>query len=140
MSQFLLDTNICVHLLKNEYGIKEKIAQVGTKSCFLSEITLAELLYGIENSAPTKRKENVERFESLRSLFSGRTLPISNVLYEYARQKANVRRIGRPVGEFDLLIGSTAIVHGLTLVTRNTKDFQNLDRIQLENWIDEKLT
>lgn len=136
MSQFLLDTNICVHLLKNEYGIKEKIAQVGTKSCFLSEITLAELLYGIENSAPTKRKENVERFESLRSLFSGRTLPISNVLYEYARQKANVRRIGRPVGEFDLLIGSTAIVHGLTLVTRNTKDFQNLDRIQLENWID----
>lgn len=136
MSQFLLDTNICVHLLKNEYGIKDKIAQVGTKSCFLSEITLAELLYGIENSAPTKRKENVERFESLRSLFSGRTLPISNVLYEYARQKANVRRIGRPVGEFDLLIGSTAIVHGLTLVTRNTKDFQNLDRIQLENWID----
>lgn len=136
MSQFLLDTNICVHLLKNEYGIKEKIAQVGTKSCFLSEITLAELLYGIENSAPTKRKENVERFESLRSLFSGRTLPISNVLYEYARQKANVRRIGRPVGEFDLLIGATSIVHGLTLVTRNTKDFQNLDRIQLENWID----
>ena len=136
MSQFLLDTNICVHLLKNEYGIKEKIAKVGTKSCFLSEITIAELLYGIENSAPTKRKENIERFESLRSLFSGRTLPISNVLYEYARQKANVRRIGRPVGEFDLLIGATSIVHGLTLVTRNTKDFQNLDRIQLENWID----
>ena len=136
MSQFLLDTNICVHLLKNEYGIKEKIAKVGTKLCFLSEITLAELLYGIENSAPTKRKENIERFESLRSLFLGRTLPISNVLYEYARQKAGVRRIGRPVGEFDLLIGATSIVHGLTLVTRNTKDFQNLDRIQLENWID----
>lgn len=136
MSQFLLDTNICVHLLKNEYSIKEKIGKVGTKSCFLSEITIAELLYGIENSAPTKRKENIERFEILRSLFSDRTLPISNVLYEYARQKANVRRIGRPVGEFDLLIGATSIVHGLTLVTRNTKDFQNLDRIQLENWID----
>jgi tRNA(fMet)-specific endonuclease VapC len=136
MSQFLLDTNVCVHLLKNEYGIKEKIAAVGTKSCFLSEITIAELLYGIENSAPTKRKENIERFENLRSLFLGRTLPISNVLYEYARQKASVRRIGRPVGEFDLLIGATSIVHGLTLVTRNTKDYQNLDRIRLENWID----
>ncbi|MCP1383616.1 PIN domain-containing protein [Runella salmonicolor] len=136
MNQFLLDTNICVHLLKNEYGIKEKIAAVGTKSCFLSEITIAELLYGIENSAPTKRKENIECFENLRSLFLGRTLPISNVLYEYARQKASVRRIGRPVGEFDLLIGATSIVHGLTLVTRNTKDFQNLERIQLENWID----
>ncbi|HAO49422.1 MAG TPA: VapC toxin family PIN domain ribonuclease, partial [Runella sp.] len=62
MSQFLLDTNICVHLLKNEYGIKEKIAEVGVKLCFLSEITLAELLYGIENSAPTKRENNIERF------------------------------------------------------------------------------
>jgi tRNA(fMet)-specific endonuclease VapC len=136
MSQFLLDTNICVHLLKNEYGIKEKIAEVGIKSCFLSEITLAELLYGIENSAPTKRKNNIERFDNLCSLFSYRTLPISNVLYEFARQKVNVRRIGRPVGEFDLLIGATAIVHGLTLVTRNTKDFEHLNGIRLENWID----
>lgn len=136
MSLFLLDTNICVHLLKNEYGIKEKIAEVGTKSCFLSEITLAELLFGIENSAPTKRRENIERFDNLRTLFSSRTLPISNALYEYARQKANVRRIGKPVGEFDLLIGATAIVQGLTLVTRNTKDFQNLAPILLENWID----
>ncbi|HAK80787.1 MAG TPA: VapC toxin family PIN domain ribonuclease [Runella sp.] len=129
MSQFLLDTNICVHLLKNEYGIKEKIAEVGVKLCFLSEITLAELLYGIENSAPTKRENNIERFDNLCALFSERTLSISNVLYEYARQKASVRRIGRPVGEFDLLIGATAIVHGLTLVTRNTKDFLHLEGI-----------
>lgn len=136
MSQFLLDTNICVHLLKNEYGIKEKIAEVGVKLCFLSEITLAELLYGIENSEPTKRENNIERFDNLCALFSERTLSISNVLYEYARQKANVKRMGRPVGEFDLLIGVTAIVHGLTLVTRNTKDFLHLEGIQLENWID----
>lgn len=136
MSQFLLDTNICVHLLKNEYGIKEKIAEVGTKSCFLSEITIAELLYGIENSTPSKRQQNIERFDNFHSLFSGRTLPISNVLYEYARQKAALKRIGRIVGEFDLLIGATAIVHGLTLVTRNTKDFEHLNGIRLKNWID----
>ena len=139
MRQFLLDTNICVHLLKNEYGVKEKIVEVGTKSCYLSEITIAELLYGIENSAAVKRQQNIESFNSLRSLFLDRTLPISNVLDEYARQKAALRRVGRPIGEFDLLIGSTAIVHGLKLVTRNTKDFQNLDGIQLENWIDNNL-
>mgnify|MGYP000269925007 CR=1 FL=1 len=135
MNTFLLDTNICVHLLKNEYGIKEKIAKVGTTSCFLSEITMAELLFGIENSAPTRRSENIKRFDNLSLLFSNRILSISNVLHEYAKQKANVRRIGKPVGEFDLLIGATAIVHGLTLVTRNTKDFENLEGIQLENWI-----
>ncbi len=58
MSQYLLDTNICVHLIKDEFGIKEKIAQVGIKSCYLSEVTIAELLFGIENSASDRRKLN----------------------------------------------------------------------------------
>lgn len=135
MSLYLLDTNICVHLIKDELGIKEKIAQIGTKSCYLSEITIAELLFGIENSAPDRHRLNQERFNNFRTLFSGRILPISEVLYEYARQKATLRRMGRPVGEFDLLIGATAIVHRLTLATRNTKDFANMSSIQLENWI-----
>ncbi len=58
------------------------------------------------------------------------------MLYEYARQKAVSRRMGRPVGEFDLLIGSTAIVHDLTLATRNTRHFADMSGIRLENWID----
>jgi len=136
MSRYLLDTNICVHLIKGEFGIKEKIAQVGTKSCYLSEVTVAELLFGIENSAPDRRRLNQERFHDFQILFSDRILPISEVLAEYARQKAALRRMGRPVGEFDLLIGATAIVRNLTLATRNTKYFANLGGIQLENWID----
>ena len=136
MSQYLLDTNICVHLIKGEFDIKEKIAQVGTKSCYLSEVTIAELLFGIENSALDRRKLNQERFNDFRVLFSERILPINEVLYEYARQKAALRRIGRPVGEFDLLIGATAIVHRLMLSTRNTKDFAYMSGIQFENWID----
>lgn len=136
MSLYLLDTNICVHLIKNEFGIKEKIAQVGTKSCYLSEVTIAELLFGIENSAPDRRRLNQERFNSFQALFSERIFPISEVLYEYARQKATLRRMGRPIGEFDLLIGATAIARGFTLATRNTKDFANMSGIQLENWVD----
>lgn len=50
----------------------------------------------------------------------GVLLPIGRVLHEYARQKAALRRTGRIVNDFDLLIGATAIVHGLTLVTWNT--------------------
>jgi tRNA(fMet)-specific endonuclease VapC len=136
MSVYLLDTNICVHLIKAEFGIKERMAQVGTKSCYISEVTIAELLFGIENSAPDRRRLNLERFNNFQSLFSDRTIPISGVLFEYARQKASLRRMGRPVGEFDLLIGVTAIVRGLILVTRNTKDFINMPTIQLENWVD----
>lgn len=137
MSLFLLDTNICIYLLKNEYSVKERIAREGTRSCYLSEITVAELLFGIENSAPDRRNQNIERFDNLRLLFAGRILPISSALYEYARQKAAVRRMGKPVADFDLLIGATAIVNRLVLATRNTRDFENLDRIELENWIDQ---
>ncbi|MEO6286987.1 MAG: PIN domain-containing protein [Dyadobacter sp.] len=136
MSLYLLDTNICVHLLKNEYGVKERIAHVGVTSCFLSEITLAELIFGIENSAPDRRKQNFERFKNLHALFDGRILPIGGALYEFAQQKATLRRRGRSVMDFDLLIGATAIVDDFVLVTRNISDFTDMEGIELENWID----
>ena len=72
----------------------------------------------------------------LRSAFADRILLIGPGFDEYARQKAVLKQIGRPVGEFDLLIGATAIAHRLTLVTRNIRDFENLQGISLENWID----
>ena len=133
---YLLDTNICIHLFRGQYDLERKISQVGINACYLSEITIAELLYGVENSDPNRRNKNRENLDWLRTAFVGRTLLIGPSFHEYARQKAVLKRIGRPVGEFDLLIGSAAIVHNLTLVTRNTRDFENLDRIKLENWID----
>ena len=51
-------------------------------------------------------------------------------------QKAHLKSIGRLQGDFDLLIGSTAAAHGLTLVTRNTRHFADLTNLPLENWID----
>ncbi len=44
MSAYLLDTNICIHWTKNEYGIAGKLAQVGYENCFISELTIAEML------------------------------------------------------------------------------------------------
>ncbi|QRR03320.1 PIN domain-containing protein [Dyadobacter sandarakinus] len=135
MNQYLLDTNICVHLLKDEYDVKDKISDVGVESCYLSEITLAELLYGIENSSPQQRPKNRERFVWLENLFLERIISISAALHEFGKQKAHLRRIGRPVGDFDILIGATAIVNDLALITHNTRDFRNLSEIRLFDWI-----
>ena len=63
-------------------------------------------------------------------------LPIAPALEIFADQKAALRRSGRPVDDFDILIGSTAAGHGLTLVTRNTRHFADLANLPLENWID----
>lgn len=134
---YLLDTNICIYLFKGQFDLERKIGKVGISSCYLSEITIAELLFGVENSDPNRRTRNRGNLDWLRAAFAGRILLIGPGFHEYARQKASLKQAGRPVGEFDLLIGTTAIVHGLTLVTRNTKDFANFSGIQVENWIDE---
>jgi tRNA(fMet)-specific endonuclease VapC len=135
--RFLLDTNICVHALKSDFDIKRKIGEVGIDACFLSEVNVAELLFGVENSAEHRRTFNQDQFEKFQSIFNGRILRISDVLHEYARQKTSLRKIGRPVDDFDLLIGSTAIVHNLILVTRNTRHFANMTGIRIQNWIDQ---
>ena len=49
---YLLDTNICVHFLRGEYRLNEKLAALGLAQCFVSEITIAEPLFGAANSAP----------------------------------------------------------------------------------------
>jgi tRNA(fMet)-specific endonuclease VapC len=136
MSQYLLDTNICIHYLKGEYDLKVKVLQSGFSNCYISEITIAELLYGVENSAPSKYQHNLNMVRDFELAFSEQTLPTITGFPIYAREKARLKRNGRTVGEFDLLIGATALRYDLTLVTRNTKDFENLAGIQLENWID----
>ena len=50
MKKYLLDTNICIHFLGHEYNIKEKIQKVRLENCLVSEITIAELKFGAENS------------------------------------------------------------------------------------------
>jgi tRNA(fMet)-specific endonuclease VapC len=136
MNGYLLDTNVCIHLIKGEYNIKEKIIQIGIQNAYLSEITIAELLFGIENSTIEHREKNRQNLQNLQTLFQGRIQLIGPAFYEYAQQKAALRRMGRPVDEFDLLIGATALVYGFTLVTRNTRHFENMTGLQLENWID----
>ncbi|WP_229216473.1 PIN domain-containing protein [Dyadobacter sp. 3J3] len=122
--------------MNDQFDIAQKIEAIGLSSICISEITVAELLFGVENGAATQRETNLKNINQLVLAFSDRTLLIGDCFYEYARQKSNLRKIGRTVGEFDLLIGSNAIVNDFILVTRNTKDFSNLGGIKLENWID----
>jgi tRNA(fMet)-specific endonuclease VapC len=136
MSQYLLDTNICIHWSKDEFGLRQKIKQVGVENCFLSELTIAELIYGIAKSAPSKQAANRHSLDMLRRLFADRILLVGSGFEVYGLEKVRLRAAGRPVDDLDLLIGCTAVAHGLTLVTRNTRHFAGLANLPLENWID----
>ena len=116
-------------------NLDEIIKEKGRENCFISEITVVELRYGAENSKnPTKSHKAVESFVSGISI-----IPIVGSIQLYAKEKVRLRKIGKPMNdEFDLLIGVTAIANKLTLVTDNTKDFERLEGIHIENWFSRK--
>jgi tRNA(fMet)-specific endonuclease VapC len=136
MKKYLLDTNICIHYLKNEYNIVSKIKSVGFEHCYISELTLMELLFGAENNNEEHKDGNKERVKMLEHAMSDRVIPIREAFEVYAVEKTRLKRSGNLIGEIDLLIASSAIKHKLILVTRNVKHFERVANIVIENWID----
>ncbi len=67
-------------------------------------------------------------------LTDSKVLPNFHSLDLYAKEKARLRKVGTPIDNFDLLIGVTSIMHGLTMVTNNTDHFKRINGIDLENW------
>lgn len=134
MEKYLLDTNICIFLLRGKYNVDKKMDEVGLENCYISEITVAELKYGAELG---NRQGVVRRMQSLDEFIASvRVLPISETLDLFAKEKARLRLAGTPADDnFDLLIGCTAIVYDLVMVTENLQDFKNFSGIRLENWI-----
>jgi len=105
---------------------------VGYDRCSISQITLAELLFGVHRSAdPGKNRKKLDVF-----LIDIGVVPISHDTVEvFAKEKARLTALGIPVADFDLFIGATAIDQGMTLVTNNTRHFSRLQNIKLETWI-----
>ena len=84
MTAYLLDTNICVYLINGKYELAARLRNTKISNCFLSELTVAELLYGVANSAPTHQLANRQRLADFLSLFDERILPITDSLEAYA--------------------------------------------------------
>lgn len=130
--KYLLDTNICVHFLRGKFEIDKVLKVKGLENCYISEITVLELRFGAENSA-----DQVKSHKAVDTFLKGIVIiPIYGSIKKYAEEKVRLNNLGKPQNdEFDLFIGATAIENKLILVTENSKDFERLDGIQIENWI-----
>ena len=135
MKKYLLDTNICVYFLNGKFNIEEKIDDAGFENCFISEITIAELKYGVEKS--TYKERNRKAIKLFQQKFD--ILPIFPVLDIYAKEKARLKVKGKILDDFDLLIGATVIFNNFSLVTKNVSDFIRLESIVIEDWTDNKI-
>ena len=136
--KYLLDTCICVCWLRDKFNVKSRINEVGLENCCISEITVAELKFGkiygqLKGGPKYKVQPMKELFEALT------VLPVSPIFDLYAEEKARLTLAGTPTGDFDLLIGCTAVSHKMIMVTENVDDFKNIKDIEIENWIERRL-
>jgi len=130
LKKYLLDTNICIYFIKGQYELNKKISEIGEQNCFISEMTVAELKYGVENS------KTVETMRKIVEAFIPKFLiiPIYNSLDIYAKEKAKLRKQGFMIDDFDILIGSTAVANDMIMVTNNVLHLSRLEKIVIEDW------
>lgn len=130
MKKYLLDTNICIFFLKGKFNLAKKIQKVGIENCYLSEITVAELLFGIANSeTPDKLRDIFTPFIAQLEI-----VPIFTSLELYAQEKVRLRKKGMIIDDFDLLIGVSSITNQMTMVSNNIAHFERIADIELEDW------
>jgi tRNA(fMet)-specific endonuclease VapC len=131
MLQYMLDTDICIYVIKNyPPKLRERFNRLAEQLC-MSSITLGELYYGAEKSS--RRLENLQAIEQ----FSARleVLPFSaKAAAHYGQIRAELERGGQPIGPHDMLIGAHARAEGLVVVTNNAREFQRVPGLRVENW------
>ena len=136
---FLLDTNVISEGMRPspEVRVMNWLTEANPEIVFLSAIVKAELLFGIEILEPGKRR--IQYANYVRDFF--RRFPNRNLLdfgsgeaAQFAAVAARRKSIGRPMTEMDALIAATAAARGLTVVTRNVRDFEECGVALLDPW------
>ncbi|CAB5166945.1 VapC toxin protein [Olavius algarvensis associated proteobacterium Delta 3] len=132
MIRYLLDTNICIYLIRKKPLVvidrirRKQISQIG-----ISSITLSELVFGIaKSSRPEQNEMALAQFLAPLDI-----LPYdSEAARHYGRLRFYLEKEGTPIGPLDTLIAAHALSLRCILVTNNEKEFQRVPALLIENW------
>jgi len=128
---YLLDTCVCIALIKQVPSVVEHIRKVGVSECKISDLTIGELYFGAFKSG---RKEHFDDVIEIDKLFE--QYPTTYSMREYGDVRWQLERMGKRIDSIDLLIGVTALHEDLTLVTGNVKHFERIPGLRIENWME----
>ena len=129
--KYLLDTSVCVQVLRGQPAAVRQFAELGPESAALASMTVAELRYG-ELNGDTRAAAH----EPLATFLDAFTiLPFDRQAAEHhALGRLALARAGTPIGERDLMIASTALAHGLKVATANAREFRRVPGLDVEEW------
>lgn len=131
--RYMLDTNIYIFIIKNKPAqVLEHLKAKHEAGLAISSITLAELEHGVQASAfPEKNALALMQFMVIADC-----LPFTHeAAVEYGKIRADLQKRGNLIGPLDLLIAAHAKSEGLILVTNNTREFERVDGLKIEDWV-----
>lgn len=132
MNHYLLDTNTCIAWLKDNTAVVQHIITAGENHVYLCSPVKAELWYGAcKSQRVTQNKASLMRFFS--------DFPClafdDEAAFHFGNIRANLSKLGTPIGPYDLQISAIAFAHGLIAVTHNTREFSRVEGLILEDWL-----
>lgn len=139
MSGWLLDTNVLSELRKPkpEPKVVTFVAAQPLDQLYVSIVTFAEIRFGIELVSDARKRSELNDWLShkLRPMFEDRVLAVSeDVMFRWRLLVEEGRRAGHTYSQPDLIIGATALCHDLTVVTRDTDEFDRANIPVLNPW------
>ena len=132
--KYLLDTNMCIYAMKHHPNVLRRMHQAGQDCLCVSAIVAAELALGVARSATEHRAKNHAALERFLAVIAVQPWS-SEAIWDYGQHRQALKQAGTPIGELDLLIAVHAKVQNLTLVTHNTREFERIEGLKLENWV-----
>jgi tRNA(fMet)-specific endonuclease VapC len=130
--RYLLDTNICIYAMKGQISVLKKFKEHGKDALGVSSLVLGEMAYGVANSARVEaNRAALMRFQSTMNVVPWD----ESAMWIYGEQYQRLKSAGRKIGEVDLLLGCQALALDVIFVTNNTREFERIEGLKLENWV-----
>ena len=132
MLKFMLDTNIVIYTMKNRpQQVRETFKRHHGQLC-VSVVTVGELVFGAERSArPERNLADVEAFLARLDV-----LPFDGpAATHFGQLRAELYSAGKPIGPYDMMIAGHARSQGLILITNNSKEFDRVAGLRIDNWV-----
>lgn len=130
--RYMLDTDACIALIKNRpEAMRVRLTRLSPQEVGMSGIVAAELWFGVAHSQ--KKKQNEAALKDFMDYVTLLDWP-SEASPLYGKIREGLQKQGRPIGAMDLLIGVHALFLDAVLVTNNTKEFERVPGLKIENW------
>ena len=131
--RYMLDTNICIYVIKHKpVTVFQKLQNINPEDVCISSVTYAKLVHGVEKSAAVEKNRL-----ALSMLLANMEILDFDVDAAdcYGKIRAALEKKGTPIGPLDMMIAAHAQSLGYTVVTNNVKEFSRVSALQIENWV-----